>query len=372
MGQGQAEGKIDKKGDNRVVVRVDMDCEACKQKVKKVLKNFPGVENIDLNSDEQKVTIKGNVDAWKVFEALRSKCGRRTMLVYPQLSKDEERKAKEDSIINSVNKIVDSITELFTPKPPNTVVELKVRMHCGACAKKVKKILLRLDGVMDVEGDMAMDKVVVKGRDLDAEMLCETVKHSGKPCELISYKKEEIPLEKKKKGEKKEDNKADKKEETLEKSEGKEEKAQGNEEKKDQKQGKKKGSKKGEKEVNKSEKEEGTKGVLKGGESKEGDEGEKKGDQEADKGENKKEKQEEKKGENKPAKSTQEGKNGIKGERKEVKPQENKETKSDKNEGDLEDLEAKKFVYIPYQSVPEYVYPPQIFSDENPNACSLM
>ncbi|KAI5081795.1 hypothetical protein GOP47_0001538 [Adiantum capillus-veneris] len=173
MGQGQVEGKTEKKGDNKVVVRVDMDCEACKQKVRKVLKNFPGVENIDLDTEEQKVTIKGHVDAWKVYEALKKKCGRRTMLVYPQLSKEEERKAKEDSIINSVNKIVDSITDLLTPKPPNTVVELRVRMHCGACAKKIKRILLRLDGVLEVEGDMATDKVVVKGRHLDAEMLCE-------------------------------------------------------------------------------------------------------------------------------------------------------------------------------------------------------
>ena len=35
-------------------------------------------------------------------------------------------------------------------------------------------------------------------------------------------------------------------------------------------------------------------------------------------------------------------------------------------------LEIKKYEYIPYSSVSNYVYPPQLFSDENPNACSIM
>lgn len=348
MGQGQAEGKTEKKGENKVVVRVDMDCEACKQKVIKVLKNFPGVEDIDLDMDQQKVTIKGNVDVWKVYEALRKKCGKRTMLVYPQLSKEEERRAKEDSIINSVNKIVDSITDLLTPKPPNTIVELRVRMHCGACAKKIKKVLLRVDGVMEVDGDMASDKVVVKGRDLNADTLCNTVRQSGKPCDFISIKNAEKAQEKKK-GEKKEEKKADNKEE-------KEEKA---EEKKDEKQRKKKGGKNGENaEENKGE----NKGKKKG-ENKEGN----KGENEAEK---KEDTQEERKEEDKPEKE----KGGAKNEKKEGKANDKEEAKQPTNEGEQEvDLELKKFTYTPYQSASsESVYAPQIFSDENPNACSLM
>lgn len=71
---------------------------------------------MDLDMEEQKVTVKGNVDAYKVYEALRKKCGKRTELLYPQFSKEDEKKAKEDAIINSVNKIVDSITDLLNPK----------------------------------------------------------------------------------------------------------------------------------------------------------------------------------------------------------------------------------------------------------------
>ena len=34
--------------------------------------------------------------------------------------------------------------------------------------------------------------------------------------------------------------------------------------------------------------------------------------------------------------------------------------------------DVKKYVYPSYASVSEYAYPPQLFSDENPNACSIM
>eukprot|EP00250_Pteridium_aquilinum_P013237 c21221_g1_i1 orf=220-1224(-) len=334
MGQGQADEKAGKKVENKVVLRVDMDCEACKQKVRKVLKRFPGVENIELDMDEQKVTVKGHVDAWKVYEALKKKCGKRTMLLYPQFSKEDERKAKEDSIINSVTKIVDSITDLLNPKPPDTVVELKVRMHCGACAKKIKRILLRMDGVVEVEGDMTCDKVVVKGRGLDPEAVCDWVRESGKHCEFVSIKKEEKPQEKKK-GAKKEEKKEEKEEVTEEKEEKKEEKQEP----------KKKGKK-----------------AAKKGENKEESKGEE------DKTE-KEEKKEEKKGEDK-----KEGKDEKNGDTQEAKTEENNDAKKPSNEGGGHEgaLEVKKYAYTAYQSVPEYVYAPQIFSDENPNACSLM
>lgn len=317
MGQGQPEAtKGGKKDNNKVILKVDMDCEACKQRVRKVLKKFPGIENMDFDMEAQMVTLKGNVDAYKVYEALRRKCGKRTMLVYPLFSKEDEKRAKEDAVISSVNKIVEQMTDLFQPKPPDTTVELKVPLHCGACVKKIKKVLLRVDGVMEVEEDQSRDKVVVKGRALNADEVSEMVRESGKHCEVISVKKE-VKTQEKKKGDKKEEKKVEDKAEKEEESEGRKEK-----------------------------KEEAQQGKKNGGGKKGGNNGEK----------------DEKKAESK-----------AEDEEKEEGKSEGK--KKGKQEAKLEgtgEVDVKKYAYMPYQSRPEYVYPPQLFSDENPNACTLM
>ncbi|KAH7445628.1 hypothetical protein KP509_01G018500 [Ceratopteris richardii] len=65
-------------------------------------------------------------------------------------------------------------------------VELNVKMHCKACAKEIKKMLLKVNGVKEVTQFPAAEKVIVKGIGLSPEQLCKIVRRSGKPCQLIS------------------------------------------------------------------------------------------------------------------------------------------------------------------------------------------
>ncbi|KAL2339281.1 hypothetical protein Fmac_013727 [Flemingia macrophylla] len=69
--------------------------------------------------------------------------------------------------------------------PPEIV--LKVDMHCEACARKVAKALKGFQGVEEVSADSRTSKVVVKGKAADPVKVCERVqKKSGKKVELIS------------------------------------------------------------------------------------------------------------------------------------------------------------------------------------------
>uniref|UniRef100_A0A162B3P1 HMA domain-containing protein n=1 Tax=Daucus carota subsp. sativus TaxID=79200 RepID=A0A162B3P1_DAUCS len=64
---------------------------------------------------------------------------------------------------------------------------LKVEMHCGACAKKVAKSLKGFQGVEEVMADCKGSKVVVKGKAVDAVKVCERIqKKSGRKVEIIS------------------------------------------------------------------------------------------------------------------------------------------------------------------------------------------
>lgn len=283
------EEKKEKKEDDKIILQVDMHCEGCKAKVRKALKEFKGVEGLDLDLKDQKVTIKGKLDARKVYETVKKKSGKRTVLLYPDLKEDEkqtEEPKKEEA-----------------PPDPESVVVLRVNMHCGACARQIKRSLLKMDGVNDVKEDVATSTVTVKGRNIDANKVCDRVKkRSGKHCEIVPPPPPPPPPPPKEE-EKKEEKPAEEKKEEAKKDEEKPAEAAAPAEKKEE-------------------------------EKKEGGE---------EKGEEKKE---------------------------EKKEEEKKEEKKD--EADESKAEIKKYEYIPYRSVPEYIYPPQLFSDENPNACSIM
>ncbi|KAG4931883.1 Heavy metal-associated isoprenylated plant protein 7 [Glycine soja] len=94
-------------------------------------------------------------------------------------------------------------------EPPPEIV-LKVDMHCEACARKVAKALKGFQGVEEVSADSRTSKVVVKGKAADPIKVCERLqKKSGKKVELISplpkppEEKEEPPKEEPPKEEKK-------------------------------------------------------------------------------------------------------------------------------------------------------------------------
>ncbi|XP_011095914.1 heavy metal-associated isoprenylated plant protein 7 [Sesamum indicum] len=71
------------------------------------------------------------------------------------------------------------------PPPPEMV--LKVDMHCEACARKVARALKGFEGVEEVTAEYKTSKVVVKGKDADPVKVCQRIqKKSGRKVEIIS------------------------------------------------------------------------------------------------------------------------------------------------------------------------------------------
>ncbi|KAJ1279259.1 hypothetical protein BS78_04G141900 [Paspalum vaginatum] len=90
------------------------------------------------------------------------------------------------------------------PPPPPEEVVMRVFMHCEGCARKVKKILKGFDGVEDVSADSKSHKVIVKGKKAAADpvKVVERVqKKTGRKVELLSPVP--LPKEEKKEEEKK-------------------------------------------------------------------------------------------------------------------------------------------------------------------------
>ncbi|RWR89872.1 Heavy metal-associated domain-containing protein [Cinnamomum micranthum f. kanehirae] len=55
-----------------VELKVRMDCVGCELKVKKTLSSMKGVQSVDVNRKQQKVTVTGYVEASKVLKKVKS------------------------------------------------------------------------------------------------------------------------------------------------------------------------------------------------------------------------------------------------------------------------------------------------------------
>ncbi|XP_068644416.1 heavy metal-associated isoprenylated plant protein 7-like [Aristolochia californica] len=87
--------------------------------------------------------------------------------------KEEEQKKEE-------------IPEEKKEEVPEEIV-LKVDMHCEGCARRVRRSLRGFQGVEDVVTDCKSHKVVVKGKTADPVKVCERIQRkSGKKAEIIS------------------------------------------------------------------------------------------------------------------------------------------------------------------------------------------
>ncbi|KAG6471594.1 heavy metal-associated isoprenylated plant protein 7-like [Zingiber officinale] len=85
-------------------------------------------------------------------------------------------------------------------EPPELV--LRVDMHCEACARKVERSLRKFLGVDDVKTDSKSRTVVIKGKEVDPAKIIERIqKKTGKKVELISPLPPPPPEEEEKKEE---------------------------------------------------------------------------------------------------------------------------------------------------------------------------
>ncbi|KAL5215266.1 hypothetical protein ABZP36_004418 [Zizania latifolia] len=220
-----------------VVMRVYMHCEGCARKVRKILKGFDGVEDVIADSKAHKVLVKGKkaaADPMKVVERVQKKTGRKVELLSPIPPPPEEKKEEEKKEEPEPPKPEEK------KEPPVIAVVLKVHMHCEACAQGIKKRILKMKGVQSAEPDLKASEVTVKGVFEESKLAEYVHKRTGKHAAII--KSEPVaPPENTSDGDAKDEKKAaegggdEKKDEKEEKKDVKEEGNGGGDEKKEEK-----------------------------------------------------------------------------------------------------------------------------------------
>ncbi|KAE8717015.1 putative acylphosphatase [Hibiscus syriacus] len=254
-----------KKDDGNVtaVYKIDMHCEGCAKKIKRSIKHCEGVEDVKTDYGANKLTVIGKIDPAKIRERLAEKTKKKVDLISPQPKKDA---AAGDKKPEAEKKPEEKKEEKKPPKESTAV--LKIRTHCDGCIHKIRKIILKVDGVQSVDVDGAKDLVTVKGT-MDVKDLVPYLKQKlRRNVEVVPPKKDDTGEKKDDAGEKKE--KAKEAVEAGEKKETAKEAVEAGEKKEKAKEAVEAGEKK---EGGDGEKKEGGEKKEDGGEKKEGDGG---------------------------------------------------------------------------------------------------
>ncbi|XP_023551858.1 heavy metal-associated isoprenylated plant protein 9 isoform X4 [Cucurbita pepo subsp. pepo] len=142
-----------------IVLLVDLHCSGCAKKIEKCIMRIRGVEGVSIDMAKNEVTIKGIVDPDAVCAKITTKTKRVAKVLSPSPPLPEGEPSPH-LIVNSQLK----------------VVELNVNMHCDACAHQLKKKILkmRVSGVQTASTELSTGKVVVTGT-MDGDKLVDYV-----------------------------------------------------------------------------------------------------------------------------------------------------------------------------------------------------
>ncbi|KAK7285018.1 hypothetical protein RJT34_19774 [Clitoria ternatea] len=192
-----------------VVLKLDMHCEGCVKKIKRAVRHFDGVEDVKTDLSGNKITVIGKVDPAKVRDKLAEKTKKKVELVSAPPKKDAagdkppEKKPEEKK--SDEKKPEDKKPEEKSRKV-STVV-LKIRLHCDGCVQKIRKIILKSKGVESVNIEEEKDLVTVKGTMEVKEMVPYLNEKLRRKVEVVPPKKDDENNKKEKEKEKKKENK---------------------------------------------------------------------------------------------------------------------------------------------------------------------
>ncbi|KAI9085203.1 hypothetical protein K1719_032836 [Acacia pycnantha] len=119
----------------KIVLKVELQCERTKQKVMKTTSGISGVESVNVDMKDMKLTVTGKIDPVKVVGKLRKLC--HTEIVSVRAAKESEKKAEEkiENIARAIGTAPLSYSHVYYPPPPYYVgtVEEYPNSGCVIC-----------------------------------------------------------------------------------------------------------------------------------------------------------------------------------------------------------------------------------------------
>ncbi|KAH0659635.1 hypothetical protein KY289_028383 [Solanum tuberosum] len=185
--QEKKEGGKNEQNNRNVVLKVEFHCEGCVRKILEVVRSFEGVEKVISDSETNKVTAIGEVDALKLKEKVERKMNRAVQLISP-LPKDCKKEKKQNE--NEPKSTKGDDKKIKEKEPPVTTVILKLHLHCEGCIQKIQKTITKNKGYKEMKIDQEKELVTVTGS-MDMKELVEVLKKQlKKDVQIVPPKKE--------------------------------------------------------------------------------------------------------------------------------------------------------------------------------------
>ncbi|ESW20013.1 hypothetical protein PHAVU_006G173800, partial [Phaseolus vulgaris] len=168
-----------KEVEKAIILKALVHCEGCSDKICKCLKGLPGVKEVHVDKEHQRVTVKGEAvnNPSKVLETLQKKYSKNVELISPKPKPENQQKNIQDK------------KEQVKIK---TVV-LNMSMNCEGCVRDVKKNLEKIEGVDSVEVDKENSRVTVKGTMEGAKLVEAMKKKLRKHAEIMKEESRREP-----------------------------------------------------------------------------------------------------------------------------------------------------------------------------------
>ncbi|KAG5582540.1 hypothetical protein H5410_053167 [Solanum commersonii] len=173
MGEETKVEGAEKKSDASIVLKLDLHCEGCAQKVRRFIRHTHGVEKVKSDCETGKLTVKGDVDPSWLRERVEIKTKKKVDLISSPPKKDAgDKKSSGDgaagdkkSAEKTEKKTEDKKADEKKPTEAQaiSVVALKIRVHCDGCAHKIKRVIKKIKGVKEVNIESEKDLATVKG-----------------------------------------------------------------------------------------------------------------------------------------------------------------------------------------------------------------
>ncbi|KAK8944713.1 hypothetical protein KSP39_PZI008681 [Platanthera zijinensis] len=209
--KGEEKGKKDcsagkEDGPISVVLKIEMHCECCAQKVRRSVKGLKGVEAVASDISANKLTVIGKVNPIQLRGLVELKTHKNVELVSPAVAGKKEENPKGEGKGEKLEKGKDQKkAEDKKPKEPTvTTVVLKIRLHCHGCIRRIRKQASKIKGVDSVSIDEEKELVIVKGT-MDVKSLADLLAAKLKKAVEIVNPKKDVALENEK-GDKKKGN----------------------------------------------------------------------------------------------------------------------------------------------------------------------
>ncbi|KAG8091713.1 hypothetical protein GUJ93_ZPchr0012g21687 [Zizania palustris] len=187
-----------------IVLKVDLHCAGCASKVKKAIKRAPGVESVTADTAGNKVVVTGEADAAELKERIEARTKKPVHIVSAGAGppkKDKEKEKDKDKKVDGGEKKAekekgggDKKAAAAADKPKEAkeeTVTLKIRLHCEGCIERIKRRIYKIKGVKDVTVEAAKDLVKVTGI-MDAAALPGYLKDKlSRPVEVVAAGKKD-------------------------------------------------------------------------------------------------------------------------------------------------------------------------------------